>query len=748
MQRLHRVYLYMQCISRNRATHQCSVGSHTCTNVRVSRRLLHVACVWLALTCVCTLQGHTKHSVGLEDLQTVKNADALKLSPDGETLAYVVDDNLWLLATKVGAEPRKIGKATAPVWSPDSLRIAYYSMESGSFQLWVLDTRTGSTTQITNLEGGINPDAWTRMLGWTWDALRASWSRDGLKIAFASQVEIKNEVPSLSRSSPTATGEQSAKPLVLTNTTPLDWTLAGIFPKGFATARFVNGKFTAKSDNVTTNSIPLRLVNQLFVVDVSARKVEQLTKDVSVYFNPEWSADDSQVICVSSEGRSLRGMGEGTTNLYAIDIHSGAKTRLTSGPGDKRLPQLSPNGQWIVYLGGEHFSRQSIFVIPAKGGRSTRVGSNLHRSVVDVYWSGDSKGVFCLYVDGVAWSIVHIDCRTGRIERLSGSDAHFRWQLTASQVGAVAWEDNSGSASGIIRMLHPHCLSSVVLVNLNPQIDEWQLGSQEVVRWHNNRGEARQGLLVKPVGYVPGRRYAAIVDCYPGMPNSLRSWAMMGNQAWASRGYIVFYPDPRAPHTWMNPFLTKQYDEAARGSRGWEITVDDVMTGVDELIRRGIVDPNRMGLYGFSNGGGVVNYLVTRTSRFRCAVSVSGAFADWVRPYLLGTLPTVPVFAGGVTLWKNPMEYIRLSAVFHLDKVRTPMLLAAGDDDGDFLLNTIEMYNGLRWLKRNVEFVRYPGQGHGFTGAAMKDFWERENSFFDEHLLQEATPKHVRTGIR
>jgi dipeptidyl aminopeptidase/acylaminoacyl peptidase len=81
----------------------------------------------------------------------------------------------------------------------------------------------------------------------------------------------------------------------------------------------------------------------------------------------------------------------------------------------------------------------------------------------------------------------------------------------------------------------------------------------------------------------------------------------------------------------MNPWKSEESSLAAKGPRGWDLAVDDVMSGVDELVRLGYADPARMCLYGFSNGGGVVNYLVTRTTRFRCAVSVAGALSDWLR---------------------------------------------------------------------------------------------------------------------
>jgi dipeptidyl aminopeptidase/acylaminoacyl peptidase len=160
--------------------------------------------------------------------------------------------------------------------------------------------------------------------------------------------------------------------------------------------------------------------------------------------------------------------------------------------------------------------------------------------------------------------------------------------------------------------------------------------------------------------------------------------------------------------------------------------------GGDALVRRGLVDPGRIGLYGMSNGGGVADYLVTRTDRFKCAVAVSPAVSDFVRPSLLHTLdPMYQSFAGGKSVWEDPEGYVKLSSVFHLNRVHTPMLLADGDEAGEFLLNSIEVYNGPRWFGQDVTLLRYPKPGHGFTGAALKDFWQRRKRFFEGCLRPE-----------
>ena len=326
---------------------------------------------------------------------------------------------------------------------------------------------------------------------------------------------------------------------------------------------------------------------------------------------------------------------------------------------------------------------------------------------------------------------------TAEERQLSGPQESARAFLTASGSGDLAWEQSDGSNDNVIYFRPAQADSAYALVDLNPQTSSWSLGGQKVIHWKNSRGDDIEGTLILPPGYQPGKKYPLILDCYPGMSNSFKASPYGGNYAWAARGYVIFNPNARAPHVWMNPSKGKDYDQAAKGPNGWEVTFDDIMTGVDELIRQGIVDEDRMGLFGFSNGGGIADTLVTKTNRFKCAVTDAGVYPDWFRPIFLEGLASTVSFSGGVSPWENPEGYIKLSAVFHLDKVSTPMLLADGDNDGDFLLGMIEMYNSLRILNKEVTFIRYPGQAHVLTGWALKDFWDRTAAFFDKHLKPE-----------
>ncbi|HEY3839987.1 MAG TPA: prolyl oligopeptidase family serine peptidase, partial [Bryobacteraceae bacterium] len=638
-------------------------------------------------------------------------------------VAYVIAGEVWIGAARAGSTPKAISMGNLPTWSDNSGRVAFYSSQSGSLQVWIWDAGSGKITQVTNVLGGISPDPRTRQSGSVNDILRMSWSPDGEKLAFASRVESSITRAAGARPEWQPADAVTGRPLVLTNETPAAWTLNGVFTRAF-------GKPAAPTTANANGALPKVLVSQLFIADVRNKSVRQLTTDDSVYFEPAWSADGRSIVCASSEGRDP---WVGPLNLYAIDAENGAKKALTDGVGDKRMPTWSPDGKRIAYVGGNHSQMSSVFVIPAGGGAAVNVAAKLQRYVNAFEWLPDSQSLAVQTWDAVNWPILSVRTADGSVEKLT-SGAAMRQVFSVARNGDMVWTQSDGSHHAVVWKRPGRGGKVSEIFDANPQIRDWTLGKQEVIEWKNARGEALEGVLLKPVGYQAGKRYPLIVDGYQAQPNAFKASAMMGNQVWAARGYAVFWPAARAPHTWMAPYRDQAFDDAAQGPRGVDVLVDDVMSGVDEVIRRGVADPQRMGLHGFSNGGGVVGYLVTRTNRFRCAVWASGVYPDWILPALIQTDSTLSIFEGGADVWDEPETYVKLSAVYHLKNVTTPMLLAVGDDDGFFFLGGIELFNSLRALKKDVTLLRYANQGHGFSGMALKDFSERELRFFDRYL--------------
>jgi dipeptidyl aminopeptidase/acylaminoacyl peptidase len=417
---------------------------------------------------------------------------------------------------------------------------------------------------------------------------------------------------------------------------------------GFSKVKLTNGNLDFSAVDANPRSVT---TDDLFIVDITTRLVSQLTRGEDGYFTPAWSPDGRKILCVSNEGHSFGGGQSSTTNLLIIDIATGAKSPLTSGLGYRRIPSWSPDGKSISFFGAstEHPNQEYVFVVPSSGGEPRNLSLALDRRLFFAYWSPDSQSMVINYKDGADLPIARLRVADGTIEMISDREAAGRFLLASSNSGALAWSQSDPSGPAIIHYLPFGKRSSYEVADLNPQVRNWETGAQEVVRWRNASGDDMEGVLIKPVGYRAGHRYPLIVDAYPKLGNSFKGDPMWGNQALAARGYAVFFPDGDGPHVWETPWRSMLHATRSEGPAGVEIAVDDVVSGVDTLIDRGIVDPGRLCLYGFSNGGAVVDQVITKSppmrdfgggsGRRRLVVCVFSAHPEQVHRRPRGNIP-------------------------------------------------------------------------------------------------------------
>jgi dipeptidyl aminopeptidase/acylaminoacyl peptidase len=675
-----------------------------------------------------------RHPVTLDDLVGLRYIRDLALAPDGRRLAYVVSgdrsaDSVWVVTTTPGSRPRSLGPGKLPRWAPNGTTLAFYSARGGSFQLWLYEEATGAVRPLTHVRGGIRPSA--PLSGPPDELLLYSWAPDGKQLVFTMEVSVGE---AMAPPSDSLTPAPPPIAVVLDRTAPLADAMAGVFAVTPGN-RFVHGRFTQTSKDSPRRTA--RMSNQVFVVAVHSGEVRQLTTDTAGYFYPAWSPNGRTLAVASPEGRPATWHLPDTTQLYLVGVATGQATRLTTGPGQKRLPVWTPRGTKVAYLARpQFFGLSAIETVPADGSAPASVVSGqLDRNVADFQFAPDGRAVYAAVPNGVTQPVVRIELGSGRVEWLTLLGEVIS-EVAVAPSGTLAWVRSDRRHSQVL-MVAPHPGGTPqVLVDINPQTASWQLGEQRVVRWRNQVGDTLEGVVILPVGYQAGRRYPLVVDGYSGRRDVLQATTVLANQTLAQRGYVVFFPNHRAPHTYQNYQLKgRAYEDKGRGPGGIAVLIDDLTSGVDTLIAHGLVDARRMCLFGFSNGGASVSYVLTRTSRFRCAVAAAPAVTDRALSFFLNWDPSYALFwADGHAPWERPELYAALSPVYQLDRIQTPLLLAVGDHDVGFILGTLALYRGLRWLERDVTLVRYPGQGHVLTGAALADFWARVYAFFAEHL--------------
>ncbi len=597
--------------------------------------------------------------------------------------------------------------------------------------MWDADTRHFS--QLTQLPCGVDPDPTTRMMGYTADGLRFAWSADGSAIAFASRIAP-------------AGPEADTGPLVLDNSTPPKWTLARVFMNAghnVGVTQLIGGREWGYRSLRVGES----LASQIFVVRIKNQELTQLTHGDETVFHPAWSPDGRSVVASSvSSAEPIEDLEDAVTqashpwrsDIVTIDVETGAKKAVVSDDELKYYPRWSPDGSTIAF-----FSSAGIYALPrlhaARPDGSKLITAGPELKTYDFTWTnrknellisyGEPEEMRFAYVTFGAQALTDLMLTTGAV---LGSN---RWSRAAT--GALAWLHDTQ-----LWYLAAGSRTPRLLLDLHPPSSEIRWGHVKTVAWRNREGDDLEGGLLLPPGYQAGRTYPLIVDAYPypgsgSKPGSV-GWLMPweGNQAWAALGYVVFKPRPRSPfYSNLNCRKAGDHCEGSKGSLGWDQGINDLMSGVDQLVKQGVADPDRMCVYGHSNGGGFVSFLVSRTHVFKCAVVLAPALTDLVRSVVLNTDGgSVSAYVGGMTIDKHLGEFISMSSVFHLQQVTTPMLIAVGDQDGEFTLNAIELYNGVRRAGSEVTLVRYPGQGHLIAGDALEDLWNREVAFFGRFL--------------
>lgn len=638
----------------------------------------------------------------LDDLFRLQRISDLQVSPDGAWVAYVVstsdlkedrsEGRIWMVPT-AGGEPipmtAKGSSASSPRWSPDGRFLSFQaSRDEGRNQVWTLDRRGGEAVQVTEVKQGVS--------GY-------EWSPDATRLALL-----------IGDPSPEDAG---------------DTTWVG---REARTQRpWVVDRLQFKRDGAGYLD---RRRTHLFVFDLATKSLRQLTSGDWDTGSPEWSPDGTRIAFVSNRDAVDGSYNNDIWIVAADDSSKGGSTRqLTTNGGQDDSPAWSPDGRWIAYTTQPStdpvaliYDPNQLAVISAEGGAPHYLTPALERDLRGVTWAPDGASIVAAVVNEGDVHLVRVDATTGTITPL------------VDGVRAVAAFRLAPDGAPVALISDPHQPAELFaiegsarrqLTRLNqPLLDSLRLGEVRELHFRSRDGTPVEAFLYTPPGYQPGTRLPTLLRIHGGPVSQYDRSFNFEAQFFAAQGYAVVMTNPRGSSGYGAKF--SRAIMADWGTKDFE----DVMAAVDEAIRIGVADPDRLGVGGWSYGGILTNYVITKSTRFKGAIS-GASEALYTANYGHDHYQYLWEIELGLP-WENQKGWDRISPFWSVDRITTPTLWMGGERDWNVpILNSEQMYQAMKRLGRETQLVVYPGQPHGIQKPSyQKDRYQRYLDWYDRYV--------------
>ena len=600
----------------------------------------------------------------------------LRLSPDGNRLAMVV------------SEPAK----------PSGQRR----------NIWVYDMAASSLKQFT---AASKSDTHPR------------WSPDGRTIAFLSDREGSNQVYLI----PVDGGE--ARPLTESKTgiDSFEWS-----PDGKRLAITTSAPKTEDEEKKEKDKDDARIIGKpeeralLQSIDVNSKALSTLVKGAWRISEFVWTPDGTSLIIVATDNPQRELFSE---KIYRVAAADGAMTLLASPAGPFGDLRVSPDGAILAYVGsrGDGPQPHDLFVQPLVGGPARNLTAlSIDRPIGAFSWE-DPGSLFILSASGFGDSF-HTVSVDGKVEKskwtpglLVGS--YGKGKNTLAFVGESAVE-----VPEVWVAQEPGQAKKVSY--FNKDWDDIRLLKPEVVRYPSFDKKEIEAALIKPENTPPGGKVPAVILVHGGPTGAWTNRFDAWGQLLAARGFAVLLPNIRGSTGYGHDFMVLNRRDWGGGD------FKDVMAGVDWLVKKGIADPNRIGIGGWSYGGYMAAWAVTQTTLFKA--SVSGApMTDLAMEY--GS-EEAGINSYDTWFMGNPYENLPLfterSPVTYVKRVKTPTLILCGENDTtDPVEQCYQFHRGLRRYGIETEFVVYPREGHGIREEKHRiDMLNRIVGWFEKYL--------------
>jgi dipeptidyl aminopeptidase/acylaminoacyl peptidase len=621
-------------------------------------------------------------------------------------------------------------------WSPDGESLAYLHFNGAEFVLRVYDADSG-TTRTVQLRTG-RPIASSSPVVWTPDnssilvTLRPDGWSERAQAAFHSLTDAPIIVQDsredfLAWDAVRLIADEQITALVEVEDGSVRELLTDVVPQdvGFST----DGELLTYASAVRTKTTYTRRDGTEYglhalALDGAERTelVEPSEDRISGEWNEArdaaaWSKDGAVFVRSVRDGEEARDVTEGLRTTPGDTTEVDFSVVRWSADGDDLLLSSSEGWHVLDVAGGD---LQTVLTLEEDEDERPR------RAVQQ--WSEDGRYVYYSYSAPDRWErgLKRLDIGSGEVETLVLDDGLYRgWQIS-DDGSTIAYTRSDGDRPDDVWVAGDRFSSPTRLTELNPEMADVAVARTELIEYLDVDGNTLYGILYYPANYEPGRTYPMVAEIYEQFFDNGFNENM---NLITAQGWFGFRP-------------SVQFEEGYPG----EAWIKAVPNAVNEIIGRGLVDEDKIGVYGQSYGGYATNLLITQTDRFAAAANVSGK-VNIIS--FLGDSPKITTrnYAAaevgqdriGASLWEQPQKYINTSAVMFADRIETPLLMLSGEGDWNVpATNQREMYYALRRLEKEVVWVHYTAGGHGAGRASsvadFHDHWQRMFDWFAEHF--------------
>src|SRR5499426_2470584 len=657
-----------------------------------------IALALIVITFALSVQAQ-KRVPTVDDLLNVKSLGGAQISPDGKYVAYTVSETdwkqdafvtqIWLANTATGKTfqiTRGEKSAGNPQWSPSGEWLAFTSNRIGDKnQIFVIYPDGGEAAQLTKAENGVNGYA---------------WSEDGKSIAFT-----------------TSDADQKAA--------------------------------KERKDHLGDFEVVRKEYNHshIWTLDVAEALKEPVAgtqrtkgKDFNVG-SFSWSPDGKTIAFSATVNPDL--IQGGTSDVYLLNLADNSVKKLVAQPGPDNNPRWSPDGKRIVFssaMGNPKFfhANSKLAVVPVDGGAPRSITDAFDEQPGFVEWN--AGGIYFGGLQKTASHLFRVDPETGRIIRVTAPDNLMTGGFSFTKDGKqIAFTSSSPTSLNEVYVSSVQNFSPRKLTSMTEQVKDFTLGAREIISWQSKDGATIEGVLIKPADFDPGKIYPLLCVIHGGptgidRPTSLDA-RYYPTDIWAARGALILKVNYRGSAGYGEKFRQLNVRNLGVGD-AW-----DVISGIDHLIEKGWVDPKRVACMGWSQGGYISAFLTASSDRF-AAISVGAGISDWATYYYNTDITSFTINYLGDNPVNDPAIYQKTSPVSYIKQARTPTLIQHGELDRRVpIANAYQLRQALEDRGVKVEMIVYKGFGHGINKPkSQRAVMQHNLGWFNHYIWNDPLP--------